>query len=907
MVASSSQLQASDFQALGIAANLIADQPALQQQLAACKILNLAVGENLRDYLNSGLYVVLTGKVRILDQQGDLVVSLLVGEVLGERLYNHSDYEIRAGLELRLVQLSPPQVAALTQHSPTFADRLQQGQQLSLTALGLTQQVPVPRAKSSRAHRVASVTPASPPPQGAKSRPSKVQFPTPKGRTGRLFRRLVHKYPFIQQQSAVDCGVTCLLMIGRFWGKRFDLNQLRNLANVDRRGASLKGLMIAAEAIGFAPRPVKASLDQLASQPLPAIAHWEGIHYIVVYEVTKREVLVADPEIGPRRLTHAAFLAGWSGYTLLLQPTSMLEQVPEAKRSLGRFFALLKPHWLVLTEIAVASLVMQVFGLVTPIMTQLLLDRVVVQRSTTTLMTVGVGLIIFSLFKIGISSLRRYLLRHTANRIDVALVVGFISHALQLNLSYFETRYVGDITSRIGENQKIRRFITGEALNTLLDMSTVFVYIILMFWYSWQMSLLALSLIPLLGGVALIATPFLRQLSRESFTARARESSYLIESLTGIGTVKAMGIERRIRWKWEQLLNRYIKIHFSGQILREQIRFTSRVIETTISRLLLLVGIWQVINDQLTIGQLMAFNMVMGNVIGPFMGLIDLWDDFQEVLISVERLNDVIDAPAEADRQDESKITLADIQGHIRFENVTFRYNLETTTNTLQNLSFEVLPGQTVALVGRSGSGKTTVSKLLLGLYLPTDGKIFIDGHDVTTIALHSLRQQVGVVDQNTFLFGGSIRENLMVGHPEATEADMLEAARLAGANQFIAAMPMQYDAQIGEGGGMLSGGQRQRLAIARALIGQPRLLVFDEATSSLDAETERLIQENLGEILHQQTSFIIAHRLSTIRNADLILVLDQGILVESGTHDELMHKRGRYYHLNHQQLLVAS
>jgi ATP-binding cassette subfamily B protein len=890
----------------------------VQQQLEKCAILNFGVGAHLSTELAAGVYVVLTGKVRILDADDNLVASFEAGEIIPDELLRDDDYVLRSGLDLRLGKLESSQIKTLGKSIHDFDDRLQRRIQTSLSLLepdrehisptsrrhhSALQPPPVKRQRSS--HRLSS--PTATPKQSIKKSQKPVHFPAPKGKTGRLFRRLVHKYPFVQQQSAVDCGVTCLVMIGRYWGKRLDLNQLRTLANVDRRGASLKGLMIAAETVGFAPRPVKASLDQLATQPLPAIVHWEGIHYIVVYEVTKREVLVADPELGPRRLSHTAFLAGWTGYTLLLQPTSMLQQAPEAKRSLGRFVELLKPHWLVLFEIAMASLVMQLFGLVTPVMTQLLLDRVVVQRSTTTLMAVGIGLIIFSLFKVGIASLRRYLLYHTANRIDLSLIVGFISHALRLNLSYFETRYVGDITSRISENRKIREFLTGNALSTLLDMSTVFIYVALMFWYSWQMALLALLLIPLLGGIALISTPFLQRNSRESFTAKTRESSYLIESLTGIATIKSMGIERRIRWHWEQQLSRYIKLNFHGQLLRERMRFSSNLIETLISRLLLLIGIWQVINDQLTIGQLMAFNMVMGNVISPFIGLIDLWDDFQEILISVERLNDVIDAPPEENLQTEAKLVLPKIKGHIRFENVTFRYNLESQTNTLQNISFEVQPGQTVALVGRSGSGKTTISKLLLGLYLPTDGKILIDGYDLTTIALKSLRQQVGVVDQNTFLFGGSIRDNLMVAHPEASEVDMLEAAQIAGADQFIDNLPMRYDSQIGEGGGMLSGGQRQRLAIARALLGKPRLLILDEATSSLDAETERIIQTNLGEILHQQTSFIIAHRLSTVRNANLILVLDQGVLVESGTHDELMQKRGRYYYLNQQQLLSAA
>ena len=864
-------------------------------------IETVEMGEDVTDYLRSGLSMIVSGKVRVLDGE-TLMCSLGGGDLLSLDLANLDRYRLRSGLGLTLLHIPSDLVRELTTQHPDVGDRLQQTLSSHLLGGNLLEGT---IAKPAR------IMPSKPDkwvdrkPKDLQSSDRSVQFPKPKGRTRRLFQRLTHRYPFIKQQSAVDCGVACLAMIGLHWGKRFDINHLRNLANVDRRGASLKGLMLAAEQLGFATRPVKASLDQISQQPLPAIAHWEGRHYIVVYEVTRRDVLVADPEIGRRRLSHRAFIEGWTGYTLLLQPTVLLEKATEEKKSLKRFFALLKPHWLVLSEILVASLLIQVFGLVTPLMTQILLDRVVVQRSSTTLVAIGAGLMIFSFFRMVLTSLRQYLLYHTANRIDVSLVVGFINHALRLPLSYFETRYVGDITSRIAENQKIRRFITGSAITTLLDLLMVFVYVSLMVWYSWQMAALALLMVPLLAIVTLISTPFIQQVSREEFTARTQEGSYLIEALTGIGTIKSMGLERRVRWHWEALFNKSIKLNFSAQVIRERMRLASGFIETGVSQSLLLFGIWFVINDQLTIGQIMAFNMLLGNVISPFMRLIELWDDFQEILISVERLNDVLDSPAE-EGEGHRSITLPSITGHIRFENVTFRYNLESTRNTLENLSFEVRPGQTVALVGRSGSGKTTISKLLLGLYLPTDGKVFIDGYDISSISLRSLRQQVGVVDQNTFLFGGTIRENLTVGHPDTTTADITESARMAGADRFIDQLPMQYESAIGEGGGMLSGGQRQRLAIARSLLGKPRLLILDEATSSLDAETERLIQENLNQILNQQTTFIIAHRLSTVRNADLILVLDQGLLIESGTHESLMKKRGQYYALNQQQLTIA-
>jgi HlyB family type I secretion system ABC transporter len=727
-------------------------------------------------------------------------------------------------------------------------------------------------------------------------------FPSPKRRSQQFWQRTTGQYPFVQQQSAVDCGVACMVMIGRFWGKRLSLNALREVAQVDQSGATLKGLVRAADTVGFAARPVKASLDQLAKQALPAIVHWEGKHYVVVYEIKSNGVVIADPAVGCRKISLSEFQEKWTGYTLLLQPTAMLQKVPNAKEGWGRFAGLLYPHRRVLVEIVMASVFVQLLGLAVPLLTQLLLDRVVVQRSDQALYAFGSGLVIFSLFRVMMRSLQRYLLYHTANRLDLALVVGFIGHALRLKLGYFETRYVGDITSRIEENQKIRAFLTGGALTTLLDVMTVFVYIGLMFWYSWKMAAITLLLIPLLGIITLVMTPFLQQVSRESFNARTMEGSYLIEVLTGITTIKSMGLERLVRWRWEKMFTDYLKLNFSAQVLRERLQFASGLVEMLVSQALLLFGIWQVIHDQLTVGQLLAFNMLVGNVISPFTRLIDLWDDFQEIVISLERLNDVLGSPPEQDLTLGPRQSLPRIKGLVEFDQVTFRYSAEGPA-VLDRISFTVQPGQTLAIVGRSGSGKTTLSKLLLGLYLPTDGRVLIDGHDVSNIDLHSLRTQVGVVDQNTFLFGGSIQDNLLIGHQNASPQAVREAARLAGADLFIDELPMGYNTQIGEGGGMLSGGQRQRLAIARALMGDPRLLILDEATSSLDTESERIIQQNLQAILSRQTTFVIAHRLSTIRQADVILVLDRGRIVEQGSHAELMAKQGAYYNLTQQQI----
>lgn len=541
-----------------------------------------------------------------------------------------------------------------------------------------------------------------------------------------------------------------------------------------------------------------------------------------------------------------------------------------------------------------------------PIFTQLLLDRVLVQRSITTLNAVALGMLVFGLFRVVMDALRQYLLDHTAQKIDISLILGFINHTFRLPLNFFESRFVGDIVSRIQENRKIQQFLTGESLTIILDLMTVFVYLGLMFWYNWQMALLALITLPPYIALTLGATPFLRRISRQIFNAVTEESSYLIQALTGIRTVKSMAIEQTVRWHWEELLNKSAKTSFTGQILGNRLQLLSGLLQTCITTGLLWFGALQVIEGRLTIGQLVAFNLLLSNIITPFQRLASLWNDLQEVAISIERLNDVIDTAPEEDLS-QHRQTLPPIRRQIHFDQVTFRYQSESETNTLEALSFKVEPGQLIALVGRSGSGKTTLAKLLLGLYQPTQGKILVDGYDISTVSLRSLRQQIGVVDQDTFMFGGTIRDNISVGYPGASSDDVIAAAQLAGAHTFIQDFPLGYETQIGEGGGLLSGGQRQRIAIARALLGNPRLLILDEATSSLDAESERIIQTNLSTILRGRTTFVIAHRLSTVRHADLILALDRGVIVERGTHDQLTAARGHYFYLNQQQLTGVS
>ncbi len=862
-----------------------------------------------------GLCVVMEGRVRLIDGDRNYLTTLGAGQSFGELTLFPADafnpYSARSAQEPATLAFLPEHsLDALIHEHPEIREHLynlatqHDSEQHRSSCKGPMQTNFASLSSSALRQGLTSQSRSSSRTQKRTETPLRQTYwPNPTLRVGHLWQRAIRRYPFYAQQSASDCGAACLVMTAQYWGQQFSVNRIRELANVDRNGASLAGLATAAEKIGFTAKPIKGHLQGLAKTQLPAIAHWEGKHYIVVYAITRKHIVVCDPALGQLTLSHAAFKQGWTGYALLVEPTARLKSTEADKQSFWQFLDLVTPHRVVLIEVFVASIFIQLFGLITPLLTQLLLDRVVVQQSQLTLTTVGLGLLIFSLFRVAMTGLRQYLLDHTANKIDLALIAGFINHTFRLPLKFFETRYVGDILSRVQENQKIQRFLTGEAITFMLDLLTIFVYVGLMLSYNWKMALLVLAVIPLFALLALFSTPFLQRISREIFSSYSEETGYLIQALTGIRTVKSMAAEQVVRWHWENLLNKYVRKAFRGQAVGNTLQVISGTIDALATTGLLWFGASLVIHNELTIGQLVAFNMLLGNVLSPFRRLTVLWNQLQEVMIAVERIKDVLDAePEEADRE-LNRQAIPRIQGHLRFENVTFRYQSDGDRNVLENLNFEVQPGQMIALVGRSGSGKSTLAKLLLNLYAPTEGKIFIDGYDIAHVSTQSLRQQIGVVDQDTFLFSGKIGENIAVTHPNADISDIIRAADMAGAHSFIQELPMGYESQIGEGGGLLSGGQRQRIAIARALMGNPRLLIFDEATSALDTESEHIIQNNLSAIRSDRTTLVIAHRLSTVRQADLILVLDRGVLMEQGTHEELMAQKGLYYYLNQQQL----
>ncbi|NBD31396.1 MAG: ATP-binding cassette domain-containing protein, partial [Cyanobacteria bacterium] len=593
---------------------------------------------------------------------------------------------------------------------------------------------------------------------------TEVEFPQPQRKHRGIWRR----YPFIEQQSSSDCGIACLVMISLYWQKRLSINSVRSLGDVGRSGASLSVLATIAEKLGYVAKPVRASFNGLLNTTgnNPWIAHWGGDHYVVVYRVQRKGVLIADPAQGKYNLSIEDFLEGWTGYALLLSPTEQLKELPEEKASLGRFFKLLLPYQSTAFQIILASLLIQVFGIVTPLFTQIILDQVVVNKSLTMLHVFALGLLLFSLAGVILSATRDYLLSYLSNVLNLTMIGGFMRHTMKLPLKFFQSRQVGDILTRVNENEKIQSFLLTKVMVAWLDILMSVVYLGLMFYYNWRLTILILGLIPPIMILTLLATPWLRKISRKVFNKAAEQNSSLVETITGMETIKSTASEQQLRWRWENLFTDFLNISFGREKQVVKLEAANEFIQVIGTTALLWYGARLVIEGQLTIGQLVAFNMLLGNVINPILGLADIWDEFQEVLISVERLNDVFMAESE-ETAEQQMLPLPPLEGNVSFDHVIFKYNSEEERNVLNGITFQAHAGETIAIVGRSGSGKTTLVKLLQSLYQPDSGKIYIDGHDLRHVSPQSLRSQLGVVSQECFLFSGTILENITLYRPE--------------------------------------------------------------------------------------------------------------------------------------------
>ena len=578
---------------------------------------------------------------------------------------------------------------------------------------------------------------------------------------------------------------------------------------------------------------------------------------------------------------------------LLVEKT---KETPSIKFNLSWFWTVIKKYKLVLIQVLVASFVIQLFTLGNPLLIQVIIDKVISQRSLDTLQVLGIALLFVTLLEGILGSLKTFLFAETTNRIDQTLGAKVIDHLLRLPLSYFDKRPVGELGSRIDELETIREFLTGQALGTILDAIFSIIYILVMFLYSSLLTLIALIVVPIQIFITLLGGPLFRKQFRQTAEQNARSKSHLVEILTSIQTVKSQNIETLSRWKWQELYSKYISRNFEKLISGTILIQTGQILQKISQLLVLWVGSTLVLSGKLTLGQLIAFRIISGYVTQPLLRLSTIWQNIQQLKVSFERLGDVIDTPQESDIVDKTKIPLPAVHGDVEFENVSFSFT-ENSAYILDEVSFKVKKGQFIGIVGESGSGKSTLMKLLSRLYSPKNGTIRIDNFDIQKIELYSLRKQIGIVPQEPILFSGSVKENISLTNSEANDQDIINAAKLAEAHEFIMSLPSGYSTSVGERGSSLSGGQRQRIAIARTILTNPNLLVLDEATSALDYNTENNLCNNLIKNLSDKTVFI-THRLPSVVNADLILLMHKGKIDEMGTHEELMKLKGRYYGL---------
>ena len=711
------------------------------------------------------------------------------------------------------------------------------------------------------------------------------------------------------QGNEAECVPACLAMITQYYGKRFTLGQCRELTSISSSEATLPQVCSAAETMGFRAKPYRCKFEQLQELELPCIILWENYHYVVLHKARDGSVKVADPQAGSRKMSRKEFEAGWDGTVIVMEPTQKFTQLEPPKSPLAGFIGYLLPYRMYFLEAFIAAVVLNLLGLATPLFIQNIVDKVVVHNDHALLNMMLMGMAMVSVFSLMTSSAQSLLLAHTIARIDMKMMSEFYRHVLSLPMKFFLNRQIGDILTRFGENQKIRGIIAGSSITVVLNTMMIFLYLMMMFLYSPHLTIMVLVFIPIYIINTLVFTPKLKKISNELFLSNSSQQSHLIESLHGVEAIKSTANEYYARAKWEDAFVEKTNLGYKAAKISLLFNTFSQLINLTSTITILWYGANEVMESQMTIGGLMGFNMLMGSVMGPIMSMVGLWGQLQEIRIAMDRVNDVNQIKPEQEpvsSPERMPVILSHMEGRLDFRNVKFRYGGEESPLILNNFNLTIQPGQTVALVGPSGCGKSTVIKMVMGFNMPISGECLIDGKDLMALDLGSFRRNVGVVLQDSFLFSETVAGNIALGESEPDMNAVREAARLSSADDFIVRLPLGYQTRLGEKGISVSGGQRQRICIARALYRRPKILIFDEATSALDNESEQRIQQNMKSILKGKTAVVIAHRLSTIRDADYICFMENGVVLEKGTHDELVAAKGRYYQLAKKQFNLA-
>lgn len=707
------------------------------------------------------------------------------------------------------------------------------------------------------------------------------------------------------RKDAADSALDSFVLMLAFLERPADKGQLRHSLGKGSQQLDLDDLLVLSKRQEIKAKRIKAADGQLDTLPLPAIARLLDGSYLLLLQISDSEALIFRPADGrPTKIPRGSFIAEFAGDLLLMTTRDKVAGMSRAF-DVSWFIPALVKYRHLLRDVLLASFFIQLLGLASPLFFQVVIDKVLVHKGLTTLEVLALGLFVVSVFDVLMSALRTYLFSHTTSRVDVELGAKLFGHLVRLPLSYFQARRVGDSVARVRQLDTIREFLTSSALTLVLDLLFTIVFLAVMALYSGWLLLITLITLPLYALVVIFLGPPLRRKLNEKFVRGAENQSFLVESVTGIETLKSMSVEPQMQARWERQIAGYVKTGFDASMLANWGSQAIQLINKLGTLAILFFGARLVIKGDLTVGELVAFNMLAGQVAGPVLRLAQLGQDFQQARIAVSRLGDILNNPVEP-QSSASKASLPPIRGRVVFDSVRFRYRSDAP-EVLKGLSLEATPGEVIGIVGPSGSGKSTLAKLLQRLHVPEQGRVLVDGVDLAMVDPSWLRRQLGVVLQENILFNRSVRENIALADPAMPMENVVMAAELAGAHDFILEFPEAYDTQIDERGSNLSGGQRQRIAIARALATHPKILIFDEATSALDAESEEIIQKNLKAMASGRTVFIIAHRLSAVRQADRIVTLEKGVITETGSHADLVMRGGRYASLYRKQMGIVT